>query len=331
MEKKERIIADLTGYATLLGESFSAKVNLLSQIIKEAHYPSVGRYKEKLLAKAISDYIPRNFDVGNGFVLFPINPDLKTIKNPDFDALNMGAHVLSRQCDIIVYDSSSFPIVFRDDDFVVVRPESVKSIVEVKGSISPKHVQSLLENCVDFGSKWRECQLFYKSHHQEVVPKPPLFALGWSIYRDTRGRPATNGSKLRKQIAEFYKNRINFKELSGFPILEKLLVYNECEISNCGWSDTIDGEFVLKQGFYTTDGRFTRFNGKGEPYRGGDRTIASLLAGIHWNLGPTFNRFFSYMEETRSNKYLNYEHCGFDFWIENDDEAVKAHNTDIPE
>jgi hypothetical protein len=330
MAKKERSIADLTGYATLLGESFTAKVNLLSQIIKEAHYPSVGRYKERLLAKTIYEYIPRSFDVGSGFVLFPTKPDLKSIKNPDFDPLNMGSHILSRQCDIIVYDSSSYPVVFKDDDFIIVRPESVKSVIEVKGAISPSQMKSILENCFDFANKWRECQLFYKSHHQDVVPKPTLFALAWSIYKDTRGRLSTNGSKLRKQVADFYKSNINPDELSGFPVLEMMLVYNEFKISNCGWSDKMDGRFVLKQGFYTTDGRFMRFDQNGEPYRGGDRTIASLLAGIHWNLGPTFNRFFSYMEETRSDGYLNFDHAGFDFWIENNDKAIKAHNKDVP-
>lgn len=83
-----------------------------------------------------------------------------------FDPLNMSAHVLSKQCDILVYDASSFPVIFRDEDFVVPRPESVKAVIEVKDSLSKKEVASCLEGILDFGKKWRECQLFYKNHSQ---------------------------------------------------------------------------------------------------------------------------------------------------------------------
>lgn len=332
MSDKERTVSDLTGYATLLGESFSSKVNLLSQIVKHAHYPSIGRYKEKLLSKTISEYIPKNFEVGTGFVLFPTEPEPNTINNPDFDQLNMGAHILSKQCDIIVYDSNEFPIVFRDDDFVVVRPESVKSIIEVKGSIKRKEINSILEKFFDFGKKWRNCQLFYKSHHQNMVPRPSLFALAWSIYEDKNGRPSTNGAKARKQIADFYKQNLKIENLSGFPVLDKLLIYNECDIQQCGWGGEVEGKFVSREGFYTESGKFTRFDREGKPCIGGDRTIASLLASVHWSLGKNFNRFFSYADETNQpEKHISYDYRGFDFWIENDDSAIKAFNTDIPD
>lgn len=332
MSNKERTVADLTGYATLLGESFASKIHLLSQIVRDAHYPSVGRYKEKLLANTISEYIPKNFEVGTGFVLFPMEPKLSELNNPDFDHLNMGAHVLSKQCDIIVYDSSAFPVVFRDGDFVVVRPESVKSVIEVKGSINRKEISSTLKSFHDFGKKWRECQMFYKSHHQEVVKKPSLFVMGWEIYKDKNDRPSVSCKSIREQVAKFYRENIDFQQLAGLPILEKVLIYNECEISLCGWSDKIDGEFQMKEGYHCSDGRFTRFDDNSKAYRSGDRTVASLVASIHWNLGNNFNRFFSYTDETRSpEKHIPYEHSGFSFFIENNDDAIKALNTDVPD
>jgi hypothetical protein len=330
MNRKEKVVADLTGYASLLGESFASKINLLSQIIKHAHYLSVGRYKERLLSKTISEFVPKRFEVGTGFVLFPTEPDPGSVNNPDFDPLNMGAHILSKQCDVIVYDSSAFPVVFRDEEFVVVRPESVRSVIEVKGAISPTEVNSVLESFLDFGNKWRECQLFYKSHHQDVVKRPSLYALGWDIYKNKSGRKVTNGKKIRKQVNDFYKANLKKEQLMGFPVLDKLLVYNDSEILRCVWSDKVDEKFVSKEGFYTVDGRFTRFDSNGNAYRGGDRTIASLLASIHYSLGRNFNRFFSYTDETRSpGNHIPYEYHGFDFFIEDDDEAIKLLNTDI--
>jgi hypothetical protein len=127
---------DLTGYAALFGESLSSKVDLLGRLIGDAHYPSLGRYKERLLADAIRGFLPRAVEVGTGFVLFP-HADPNPPGGPDFhDPLNQSAYSISRQCDILVYDSTRYPVVFRDGDFVVIRPEAVRAVIEVKGSLS---------------------------------------------------------------------------------------------------------------------------------------------------------------------------------------------------
>jgi hypothetical protein len=62
---------DLTGYAALLGEGLSSKVGLLERILRDVHYPSLGQYKERVLADTIKDFLPRTVEVGTGFVIFP--------------------------------------------------------------------------------------------------------------------------------------------------------------------------------------------------------------------------------------------------------------------
>ena len=119
--------SDLTGYAALLGESFSARVDLLERVIQGSHYPSLGRYKERLLSKLISDYIPRSCEVGTGFVLFPHEDANPAGGAENHDPLNKSAFAISRQCDLLVFDSNSVPPVVRDEDFVVVRPEAVRA------------------------------------------------------------------------------------------------------------------------------------------------------------------------------------------------------------
>ena len=123
MRRRKR--PDLTSHASLLGEGFASKVQLLGSIVQDSHYPSIGRYKERLLAETIQQHIPEGFKVGSGFVLFPAECKEENRPPQGFDPLNMSEHILSRECDILVYDATSAPVIFREGDFVIVRPEVV--------------------------------------------------------------------------------------------------------------------------------------------------------------------------------------------------------------
>ena len=67
--------------------------------------------------------------------------------------------------DFIVAHVEDLSEVFHDEDFVVLRPESVRAVIEVKSTLNSNNLKSLLENFYDFGSKWQECQEFYKHHY----------------------------------------------------------------------------------------------------------------------------------------------------------------------
>lgn len=124
--------ADLTGYAALFGESLTSKVDLLGRLLGDSHYPSLGQYKERLLADAIRGFLPRTVEVGTGFVMFP-HADMNPPAGGQFyDPLNHSAFSMSRQCDILIYDVAKYPAVFRDRDFIVIRPEAVRAVIEVK-------------------------------------------------------------------------------------------------------------------------------------------------------------------------------------------------------
>lgn len=307
--------SDLAGFAALLGESFRSRIDLLERVIERAHYPSLGRYKERLLAQLIRDYIPTRYEVGTGFVLFPHEDFSPPGGLENHDPLNKSAFTVSRQCDILVVDSSTVPPVFRDGDFLVVRPEAVIAVVEVKGSLTGRGTSSILKSFSDFGQKWRNTQLFYKDHNQPLTPVPGLFAMAWSI-KKCKGKPETNPTKERERIAEYYRKTLDITKLNGLPLLDKLYIYNECEIGRSGWVEDWDAEELrVWDGWASSDGRFIRFANQ-TPFRDSDRTIASLLAAIHWhvNSGESFNRFFSYMEETRDPNLVPYDHTGFSVW-----------------
>ena len=207
----------------------------------------------------------------------------------------MGSHTISKQCDIIVYDFAEIPVVFRDGDFVVVRPESVRAVIEVKGSASPHEIKSTLEAFLDFGRKWQQCQKFYQGHAQTLVRTPAMFAMCWDTKRSSNGRMTTSGKRIEKQIADFYREKLDKVDLKGLPRLDGLYVYNECEV---GATVYLPEDGLMQAGYSTYSGRFLR-DKKGGAFRSGDRTVSSLLAHLHHAVSEKFNRFYSYVDERR--------------------------------
>jgi hypothetical protein len=303
--------SDLTGYAALLGESLSSRVGLLERLLRDAHYPSLGQYKERILADAIKDYLPRTIEVGTGFVMFP-HADEAPPGGPEMhDPLNQSAYSISRQCDILVYDISRFPPIFRDRDFVVIRPEAVRAVIEVKGSLSVTSAREALESFHDFASKWRATQVFYLGHAQPTTPAPGLFVMAWEVRRDRSGRPMASPTRLRELVTSFYTDHVNQSEVDGYPFLQKLLIHNESEIFSTFGIDMTEEGSRHSFGWSSRDGRFIRVDENGELFRDKDRTVASLLAALHWIVAKEdFNRFFSYVDEVSDSRSLPYEHSG---------------------
>jgi hypothetical protein len=320
--QQQSLTRDLTTYASLIGQSFATKIDSLAKVIGDIHHPSLGTYKERLLASVIRTYIPTSFSVGTGFVLFPREKPTGTPVPVGFDQLNQSDFEVSKQCDILVYDSATFPVVFQDGDFVVLRPESVRAVIEVKGALDNEEIDSIVDHCIDFGRKWNRCRAFYREHHQKPdLSNPMLCAMAWRVDVDDKGLPKTDGSRLRKRIAAKYKEKIAISELRLLPVLSHAYIYNECCVS---FATSISGESAdLEVGWMTTPGQFVRVTGPNSPRYDGERTIASLLATVHLSIDSTldesFNRFFSYMDETRAS-LLPYEHEGFTVWI--DDQSV---------
>lgn len=299
---------DLTGYAALLGESLTAKVDLLERLIGDAHYPSLGQYKERLLADTIRGFLPRTVEVGTGFVMFP-HQDMNPLGGADLhDPLNQSAYSISRQCDILVYDAARYPAVFRDGDFVVLRPEAVRAVIEVKGSLSKSETMKALSSFHDFATKWRNTQIFYRDHHIPMTPAPELFIMAWRMSKDTAGRSRSSPAVIRDVISTFYADHVSPSEADGYPFLEQLLIHNEAQIIRLFELGQTGG---LAFGWSSFDGQFTRVSEDGSLTRENDRTIAALLASLHWAVAEQdFNRFFSYSNEVRSHMALPYKYSG---------------------
>lgn len=287
---------DLTSYTEMIAEGFSSTLNRLAQLIGDAHEPSLGTYKERLLMNVISDFIPKKYEVGTGFVLFPGKKEFNG-KEPSNDIpWNLRGHKVSKQLDIIVYDSFNYPTVFKDKDFVIVRPEAVRSVIEVKGALDGNQINSFMSLFIDFAKKWAETDSYYRENRLPPLGNPGLFIMNWLFSVNPKGKPRSNGKQLREKIAEHYRKNITPEELrnGNFPLIRSAYIYNDCYVCSSLFSEGEQDHY----GYWTLRGHFIRFDETtGKSVVGGDKTVSDLLAEIQSTLDTPDNWMFSHVDQ----------------------------------
>ena len=117
---------NLPEFQKSIGNELLTIRNRVRNLIGSAHRGEEGRYKESVLKKMIREYLPHNLSIGSWFIVS---------KNGE------QSHI-SKQIDIIIYDNR-YPVVFRDEDFVIITQDMVKAIIEVKSKIYPSGNDSL--------------------------------------------------------------------------------------------------------------------------------------------------------------------------------------------
>ncbi len=115
----------MVDYFGLVSEELFIKLSQVKTFIKK-HNPTVGVLTEEILRTFLQNYLPRGVSVKQGFILN---------KNGD----------LSKQCDILIYDSKLFSPFYRVNDIVVVPSESVISIIEVKTTVTKQIFHQVID------------------------------------------------------------------------------------------------------------------------------------------------------------------------------------------
>ena len=110
---------NLPEFQKSIGNELLTIRNRVRNLIGSAHRGEEGRYKESVLKKLIREYLPHNLSIGSWFIV----------------SKNEGQSHISKQIDIIIYDNR-YPVVFRDEDFVIITQDMVKAIIEVKSKIN---------------------------------------------------------------------------------------------------------------------------------------------------------------------------------------------------
>ncbi len=302
---------DFNSYIAMIGEGFASTINRLSQLIGNAHDPSVGRYKERLLMNVISDFIPGRYSVGSGFVMFP-GTNIDSYGNSNSDTRS---HEISKELDIIIYDSTNYSVIFKDQDFVIVKPESVRAIVEVKGVLNYKQIDKFMGSFIDFAKKWARASSLYRHFKLPPLKLPGLFVMNWAIAVDKRGLQKSSGKSLMKKIVKKYKAGLEISENFeiDYPLLCSAFIYNDCIVRLMDYV-TLDSIESVEVGYSLAGGKLARYGQDGKLELGSDRTVAYLLAGINYYLDMPFNDFFIRPDLDRGLSASSHEFSGFEKW-----------------
>lgn len=110
---------------TLMETQLSARSKTLATLV--SHGTSIGTVNEIALGSLLRSYVPKRFEIGSGFVL------------SDDDTL-------SKQVDILIYNAQDFPPLFREDDLVVICPEALHAVIEIKTAEQRKFLEEALAN-----------------------------------------------------------------------------------------------------------------------------------------------------------------------------------------
>lgn len=70
-----------------------------------------------------------------------------------------GTEVHSPEIDVLVHDSHRYRPIYRLDDFVIVQPEAVIAIIQVKRTLTSLTLKKAIENLVDAKFHLRDCRL----------------------------------------------------------------------------------------------------------------------------------------------------------------------------
>lgn len=111
-------------FATLSAELHALKNRVRDMIDNEPHWLTDGEWKEGVLRQVLRRQLPETVKVGRGFIVT--------------ETTN------SNQLDILLYDASK-PVLFRDGDLVIVTPDAVRGLIEVKTSVTPGEFAEAVE------------------------------------------------------------------------------------------------------------------------------------------------------------------------------------------
>jgi hypothetical protein len=97
-----------------LSLEFEALKDRVKNIIDDAHWQTVGEWRESILRAVLRRHLPDTVRVGRGFIT--------------------DGNRRSTQVEVLIYDAAT-PLLYREEDLVIVTPDAVRGIIEVKSLV----------------------------------------------------------------------------------------------------------------------------------------------------------------------------------------------------
>ncbi len=169
------------------------------------HNGEDGRYVETLLKEYLKKYLPNDLEVLTGFILRPaVKTGVNGRRRKNDEDCN------STQLDIIIYNSSQFPIFQRFGDSVIVPPEGVIGILSVKKTLNDNDIIKELTALRD-ASKLCRC-----IDQNGAMQRGPFLALV-SMESNINKKQQTKENWIFDKIKKAYTlENIFFDDLVGF-------------------------------------------------------------------------------------------------------------------
>jgi hypothetical protein len=111
-------------YFKSLTAEFAAVKDRIRNLIGDRYWPGDGQWKESVIRSVLKRYLPPSLAVGSGFVLSGDN--------------------VSTQIDVLIYDGSG-PLLFQEGDFIIITPDVVAGIIEVKTRVKREDVKDIIK------------------------------------------------------------------------------------------------------------------------------------------------------------------------------------------
>ncbi len=152
-------------------EEFYLRLNQLRRFTN--HGPSIGRYVEVLLLDLMKKYFPESLSFSSGFIQ-AMDPNLQ--------------QSISSQLDIICYDKLNYPLAFNSNEIVVVTPNSVRGIIEVKSTLTKPAIMQVI-----------------RQSNQDVMRETPIMCKTSLISTKSK----LSSEKSFELIKSYYQNKEN--------------------------------------------------------------------------------------------------------------------------
>jgi hypothetical protein len=169
------------------------------------HVAEEGRYIESIIRSFLNKHLPKELEALSGFIIRPATK----VGDHDRQRRKTEDDQHSSQLDIIVYDSTNYPVYERFEEFVIVPPEGVVAIISIKKNLYENQIVSELLSL----SKAAQLCVF-KNRSDEIVRGPSTTLMSFSNKIKEKKSIEERCNWLFEKIKETHKN-VSFDQCIG--------------------------------------------------------------------------------------------------------------------
>jgi hypothetical protein len=172
-----------------------------------SHVGEEGRFVETLLREYLRKFLPKELEVGSGFIF---RPAVKTGKSNRDRSGDTDQH--STQIDILIYDTYNYPVYERFNESLIVPPEGVVGVISVKKNLYETEIKGEIEKIAEISEL---CRI----KNTQVELRGPYLAfvgMNCAFSKKRIGTCEWIFNKVKEVYPASNKDNIKFDDLIGY-------------------------------------------------------------------------------------------------------------------